>query len=471
MKIRNFLTNTIFLAALVFTACEQEPPEEGPEIEVSGAADFAKIGKYTSHPLSGNYRLTADVTLTAWTPLGSASRPFTGTFNGGGHTITITSGSGGFFDTLDDAVVRNLAVDVTAEKTGGSVGGITAFVYNSLIESCRAVVNFTLTGNAHNNSAGGIAGMMGNYSTVRGCTASGTITLTAPLSGEDDANTFMVYAGGIAGYSGSPGLAGSNESGCLIERSSWEGTVSATSSFPYAGGVVGYNYSGAVLRRCRAEGSVTATGGHLPYAGGVAGYNSRLDGETGTPSTIEDCYSTATVTAVSRSKAALAGGVAGANAAGALISRCYATGAVTARVAGDGTENLGGSIGVMIAANAGGIAGAQYVTGEFNKPPTISACAALNAQVKGEDSAEAGGASWNVYRIAGAGSPAEQDTGVFTKNIAWSGMTLDNHTGEIAAGKDGEECVAKPAQSAYTVLEWNFNSVWRMGDDGLPALR
>jgi hypothetical protein len=353
------------------------------------------------------------------------------------------------------------------------MGGIASFADSSLIEGCRAVVSLTLTGNAHNNSAGGIVGMMGNRSTVRGCTASGTITLTAPLTGETDSTTLMVYAGGIAGYSGSPGKAGSNESGCLIEGSSWTGgAVSATSSFPYSGGVVGYNYSGAAVRRCSAAGTVMATGGNLPYAGGVAGYNSRLDGTTGTPSTIEDCYSAAAVTAVSYSKAALACGVAGANAAGALITRCYATGAVTARVAGNGTEKLGGSVGVKLAASTGGIAGAQYVTGEFSKRPTISACAALNASISGEDSAA--GAVWNVYRIAGAGHPAEQDTGLFTNNIAYSGMTVTNHTGEVAAdaaGKDGADtATATPAESAYTALGWDFSGVWRMSG-GYPVLR
>ncbi|MDR2795510.1 MAG: hypothetical protein LBB47_02215, partial [Spirochaetaceae bacterium] len=340
------------------------------------------------------------------------------------------------------------------------------------IENCTARVTFTLTSNSHNNSAGGIVGTMGGNSTVRGCTASGAITLTAPLTGEGDSSTFMVYAGGIAGYSGTPGLPGSNESGCLIEGSNWtSGTVSVESAYPYAGGVVGYNYSGAAVRRCWSSGTVRATGGNLPYAGGVAGYNSRIDGGVkGTPSTIADCYSTAAVTAVSSSRAALAGGVAGANAAGALIARCYATGAVTARVNGAGTDNLGGSVGVMVAANAGGIAGAQYVTGERNTRPTIERCAALNSSITGEDSST--GAVWNIYRIAGAGTPGN-DTGVFTNNTARTGMNIPHHASSVASdanGKDGADCEQKPVQAAYTALGWDFGGVWRMSN-GYPVLR
>jgi hypothetical protein len=473
----NYFSNrapALIAFCLVFCACEQQPPETPPEIELGGTADFAKIGKYATRPLSGNYRLTANITVASWTPPGSG-RPFTGTFNGAGHTVTITGGANGLFDTLSGATVRNLNVDVRAAKTGGSLGGVAAYATGSLIENCTARVTFTLTSNSHNNSAGGIVGTMGGNSTVRGCTASGAITLTAPLTGEGDSSTFMVYAGGIAGYSGTPGLAGSNESGCLIEGSSWTGgTVSVESAYPYAGGVVGYNYSGAAVRRCWSSGAVRAAGGNLPYAGGVAGYNSRIDGVKGTPSTIADCYSTAAVTAVSSSRAALAGGVAGANAAGAVISRCYATGAVTAQVNGAGTNNLGGSVGVMVAANAGGIAGAQYVTGERNTRPTIEHCAALNVSITGVDSSDPpSGAVWNIYRIAGAGSPAGEDTGVFTNNTAWSGMVITNHASSVASdanGKDGADCGQKPAQTAYTALGWDFGGVWRMSG-GYPVLR
>jgi hypothetical protein len=184
-------------------------------------------------------------------------------------------------------------------------------------------------------------------------------------------------------------------------------------------------------------------------------------------SLIENCYSTAAVTAESSSKAALAGGIAGANAKQALISKCYARGAVTAKVAGSGGSDTGGSTGVMIAANAGGIAGAQYV----EKYPTIQYCAALNQSVGGEDSTS--DAAWNVYRIAGAGFPSDQDTGRFVNNIAYSGMTIaPAHTVASAAnGKDGADTGNKPAQSAYTGMGWDFTTVWQMNSDGYPVLR
>jgi hypothetical protein len=461
----------------LFTGCEQgaggqeldetSMPRTPPAgaIAIGSAADLAKIGKVAGYPLNKPYKLTADITVANWEPLNQQT-PFKGAFYGEGKTITITSGAGGLFDQMEDAKVYDLHVVVTA--AGGSMGGIAGFMERSVIENCTAVVTLAVAGTNHNVSAGGIVGMMGSFSTVRDCAAQGTITLTGTGADSEGAG-LMVYAGGIAGYSGTPGLAGDGESGCVITGSRWtDGSVTAVSGYPYAGGVVGYNYTGAKVERCWAAGTVKAVGAYLPYAGGVAGYNSRVGKTTGTRATVENCYSTAAVAAVSTSKSALAGGVAGANAAGALISKCYATGAVSITVAGSGTDNTGNSTGVMIAANAGGIAGAQYVA-DTGHNPTIAACAALSPHITGIDSA-ASGAVWNIYRIAGAGTPGS-DTGVFAGNIAYSGMVIPHHAGSVAsnaAGRDGADCAEKPVQSAYA--GWDFSAVWTMSG-GYPVLR
>jgi hypothetical protein len=479
------------LGALVFcAACEQEPPDTGegagapllepsvtpPEdsILIGSEADLKNIGS-AGYPLNGNYALTADLTLDGWTPI-CQTNPFTGAFYGQNHTITITNGSGGIFAFMGvssaktRALARDLRLNITAVRTGGSIGGITGSAVRSRIENCAVEAVLTLTGTDHNAAAGGIIGTMGDHSIVSGCTASGTITLESGL----DAG-FMVYSGGIAGYSGTPGLAGDGESGCVIEKSRWTGSaVTAQGGYPYAGGVVGYNYTGAKVSRCSSQGAVTARGGNLPYAGGVAGYNSGYVNGKGTPSTIENCYSTAAVLADSSSKAALAGGVAGANAKGALISKCYAAGAVTARVAGSGAADFGGSIGPPAAASAGGIAGAQYY---FEKSPAIEYCAALNSSVNGEDTAT--GAVWNTFRVAGAGAPDNDNTTTarvyYRNNIAYSGMSVPRHAAswnKTAAGRDGADCAAKPGQQVFKNMGWDFDGggVWTMSGE-YPALR
>ena len=457
----------------LFLSCEQPAGAGGGEdagisASIADATDMLKIGVDADFPLNGRYTLGADITVSGWTPIGTSKKPFTGRLDGGGHTITITGGSGGVFGTIRGATVRNLKVKVTAEAacapgTGAQVGGIAGNASRSTIDNCEAEVYLTVTAHAHNSSSGGIVGMMTDNTTVRYCSASGSVTLDSGMN-----EGLMVYAGGIAGYSGT-GMVGTGVSGCLISASRWDGAVAASGGYPYVGGITGYNYAGAGVTLCSSSGEVSVSGANLPYAGGIAGYNSAGSGQD-IATKVENCYSTAAVTAISTSKMALAGGVAGANACkNAVIAKCYARGAVSVTVAGNSEAGNGGSIGPLIAANAGGIAGAQYV----GESPEIKNCAALNTSIAGTDSAA--GAEWNIYRIAGEGASGENN-GKWTENIAYSAMPVTRGGASYSAdsdanGKDGADCPEKPPQSAYEALGWNFTAVWKMATDGYPALR
>jgi hypothetical protein len=459
------------VAALLFCACELTPFSgveiEPPSLQISRLADLESIGsKDKELPLSGRYILTTDITVENWEPL-AVTKPFSGVFDGAGHTITIVNGTGGLFNSIRGAAVRNLTVKITANAVSGNVGAIAGLAEQSVIENCTVAVTITLLGTAHNASAGGIVGTMGDFSTVRNCSASGNITLTTSEAGSEPSDSLMIYSGGIAGYSGTPGQAGDGESGCVITGSRWTGgSVRAIGGYPYVGGIVGYNYTGARVERCWATGMVTANGVYLPYAGGVAGYNSGFVMENPqVAALIENCYSTAYVTAVSKSKTALAGGIAGANARGAVISKCYARGDVTAQVNGSGGSDIGGTIGPIEAANAGGIAGAQYF---FMEIPVIEYCAALNSRVTGKDSGS--GAAWNIYRIAGAGAPGSEEV-IFRGNMASSAMNITSSSPDTGAdGKDGQDCEAKPGQPVFAGLGWDFSNVWKWSGE-YPALR
>jgi hypothetical protein len=261
------------------------------------------------------------------------------------------------------------------------------------------------------------------------------------------------FAGGIAGYSGG----GSKISKCRYTG----GTVLDTGSaneYPYAGGISGYNYSGAIIEECYSSGTVRAEGTFIPYSGGVAGYTS------GSSATVKNSYSTMTVVAVSQGKIALAGGVTAATANTGKTSKCYALGTVSAIVNGQGNTGMG--LGIAAAANAGGISGSVY----FGEGSTVEYCAALNPSVSGTDSSS--GAAFNVYRVAGEGSGGSN---VWTNNIAWSGMTLKAGDADVSVNAgadtvDGADCAAKPEQTVYEGLGWDFNTVWKMGGEGYPVL-
>jgi hypothetical protein len=401
------------------------------------------------YELAADIVTATDTTVTDdWKALGTSIAPFMGAFDGNGHTITIT-GSGGLFAYTKNATIWDLTIagTITAEGAVVQAGGIAGNAAWTHITNCHSTAIVTVTGSGHNSSAGGIVGNMRDRSMVASCTASGTITLKSESAGQ----SLMIYAGGLVGYAGT-GANGDGTSGCLIVKSSFSATVKATGGYPYAGGLLGYNYAKAWVAESSASGAVTAEGENLPYAGGLVGYNSRA-------ALISDSYSTATVNATAESKQALAGGVAGANGANGIITRCYATGAVTATIKGDGTDDMGGSLGVPAAANAGGIAGAVYF-----EAPALENCAALNSAVSAVDSASDG--TLKAYRIAG------KVDGALTNNIAYRGMTVTGgtQTDQTANGQDGADTDAKPASGVFQTLGWDFVSVWEMAGD-YPTLR
>jgi hypothetical protein len=403
------------------------------------------------------YELDDDITLTDWTALGSSIAPFMGALDGKDHTITIT-GSGGLFAYTKNATIWDLNIEgeIAAEGTVVMAGGIAGNAAWTHITNCHSTASVSVTGSGHNTSAGGIVGNMRDRSMVASCTSSGDVTLDCDTAGQ----SLMVYAGGLVGYSGT-GANGEGTSACLIVKSSSSADVTATGGYPYAGGLLGYNYAKAWVAESFSSGTVTAEGENLPYAGGVVGYNSRN-------AQISDSYSRATVEAAAASKQALAGGVAGANGANGIITRCYATGEVTATIQGDGTDDMGGSLGVPAAASAGGIAGASYY-----EAPEIKNCAALNSNVTAADTASGG--TLNPYRIAG------RVDGTLTNNIAYSGMTLT--TGETTrtlteddkggAKQDGADTTEKPAQSVFqSTLGWDFTNTWQMDSiSGYPIFK
>ena len=132
-----------------------------------------------------------------WTPIGkytndSNKTPYTGTFDGKGHSIKglyVNSASDtcvGLFGYLEDAAVRNLTVDGYVQGSGAA-GGIAGYVLNAAIENCS---NYCSVFGGSNRNSGGIAGINYNSATIIDCYNVGTIR-------DSDA---VERRGGIAGY-------------------------------------------------------------------------------------------------------------------------------------------------------------------------------------------------------------------------------------------------------------------------------
>lgn len=220
---------------------------------LKAVADIANNGN-----LGINITLTENINLTDmdWTPIGiDYNHQYTGTFNGGGHTITgltVTGsdqyvglfghiGSGG---TVKDVTLEEVKIESNNDMS--AVGGVAGRSYGTL-ENCSV---------SGSGSGSGIAGGVVGYQSggfLTGCSSSATVN-----------------AGGVAG-----GVAGLTDSGATLTACYATGDVtleSINSGGNFVGGVVGSNTS-CTLKACYAWGSVTGSGSGTIYVGGVTGTN------------------------------------------------------------------------------------------------------------------------------------------------------------------------------------------------------
>ena len=207
-----------------------------------------------------NITLTADIDLTGkdWTPIGTSfSNKYTGTFDGGGHTIkglTVTTndqfvglfGSIGYAGTVKNVMMED--VQITSNRSSGFAGGVAGYS-DGTIENCS--VSGSVSGTVY---VGGVVGAQWGGS-ITGCSSSATVKGT-------------VDVGGVAGQT--------NSSATLTAcYATGNVTIEINPEKNIAGGsLVGMN-AGSSLLACYATGNVTSTGSSTGYMhiGGFLGNN------------------------------------------------------------------------------------------------------------------------------------------------------------------------------------------------------
>lgn len=222
---------------------------------LKAVADIANNGN-----LGINITLTENINLTDmdWAPIGiDYNHQYTGTFNGGGHTITGLTVTGsneyaGLFGRIGSGgTVKNVVlegVQITSDNSLGYAGGIAGWSFKGKIE------NSSVSGSVSGNSiAGAVVGtQLGGA--ITGCSSSATVK-------------GVTFAGGIAGETNS----GASLTACYatgdvtVEN---DGTSNAL-----AGGVVGYNGGSSTLTACYAAGNVSGKGSGTIHVGGAVGKN------------------------------------------------------------------------------------------------------------------------------------------------------------------------------------------------------
>ena len=241
------------------------------------AADVANSGDTDINIILDN---DIDLSGIDWTPIGTESRPYTGNFDGGGHTITglkiDKSGTDyvGLIGCLGSGgKVQNVTLTNISVSGANCVGGIAGQNYGT-VENCS--VNGTVTGKGFTDT-GGIAGS--NYGTISGCSAEGTVTGSVNVGGIAGGSYLGVIIDGchstaaVSGISSVGGVLGNLGNNSFLMACYSTGNVTATITYGYAhvGGVVGINGQGTVTACYHATGEITSSVGDR--IGGIAGCN------------------------------------------------------------------------------------------------------------------------------------------------------------------------------------------------------
>lgn len=228
-------------------------------------------------------KLTSDITLSgSWTAIGTQENPFTGTFDGDGHSINnfVTA----YYDPLaalfghSSGTIQNLTVDTGNNYLfGGDYAAAICAVNRGTIQNCTskgyiygytdqtfvggiAAVNFGTIANCTNTAIVGCAGADSCAGGIAGVSAAGTVTNCTNTGGVSASDAYKqeteLCAGGIVGlnYQSS------------IERCTNSGTVYSDSPKGYTGGVVGLN--NGIVNNSLNSAKLTSAG----LNGGIAGY-------------------------------------------------------------------------------------------------------------------------------------------------------------------------------------------------------
>ncbi|MCQ2428226.1 MAG: hypothetical protein MJ137_07505 [Clostridia bacterium] len=415
---RKFIS--ILLVALMVVSLAAVSVSAADTVEVATAEQFASM------PADGNVKLTADITIDA-----SYAEAFTGTFDGNGHTVTV---SAPMFSTLTGATVSNLTINGKI-AVSGHAGAVAA--------SGSKVTLSNITNNADISSSkesGYVGGMIGSVTTGGGkADALETSTFTG-----------CVNNGTITGGAGTPRIGGMVGNSAKHQFSSFTNCVNnghitfvqaegqtALAGATYAGGLIGGIFHGSFVN-CLNTGDIDC-----PVKCDMGGIAGRL-----TPSTQQadhsvsfvNCTNKGTLTDVGRSVGGIFGyaGVSMKDGAHAVysIKNCVNLGNITNK----GTDGNG---------NAGGLAGYVY----------------------GQDLVE-GNAVYQYCTVEdsiNAGNVTLQNTGFASQFIGYTNTkntTIKNSLGSGKVTAEVENHAAVVALSSASVLDYQISGNKLVSNDG-----
>lgn len=352
---------------------------------------------------------------------------FSGSYNGGGYTITglsinrIAMDYIGLFGFVQDAEITNVSL-VAINFTGDDfIGGLAGYINGSNIQNCSTTG--TITGDQF---LGGLGGYINRSTDISNCTVEFTVTGTK-------------YIGGFVGESFSSGRI----SFCQVNAT----IVSNYGGFSsdVAGGFIGHKIGFGTISNCSADGLISSKGYEQ---GGFVGLH--VNG------IIEECHTLMNVT----NDLTFGGDIGGF--AGALspyvahgvtyygtINNCYARGNVNASNLTSNTGNYG----------VGGFVGSYETNGDNG----INNSYSTGSVIVSNDYSNVGGFCGVVSNVNNRGSGNFWD-------IDTSGWTTSSN----AAGETGKTTTEMKTKSIFTAAGWDFTGgIWDINsvvNSGYPFL-
>ena len=278
--------------------------------DLAWLADFVNNGMISSFATRANngvnFVLKADIDLDnmPWTPIGTESNNFVGTFDGNGHSI------------------KNLNIVVETAKEGKAFMGFFGYAKNATIKNVvfeNAYVNVACLDIDHSQGhIGAVAGSLEGTSTIENVTVKGDITVYATQTA-NGASRVAVIAGGnafgdvimknvhVVANEGSSLIANNNVgalAGQLQGKMYFENcssNINVTANKFFAGGLVGIAAGDSYIKNCHTTGNVSVVAGREGRhndeyrVGGIAG--GWADGKTKV-FTLEGCTYTGAISGV-----------------------------------------------------------------------------------------------------------------------------------------------------------------------------
>ena len=249
--------------------------------------------------LNGNYVLTQDITLSdnEWTPIGTSDRPFTGTLDGGGHTIKgLTVGNGAndnkaFFGFTKDATVTNIGFTSAVVKGHNQAAIVVAQAKSSTLSNIY--VSGVVTGRDH---VGTIAGDARDNTTITNCVSTAAALSTehqgGGIAGWTNNSTFsynIAYGAVTAPINGAGGITG------MVDNSGKTEYTSNISAAPYIKGADGktHGINGWCSDNCSNTGSNNLSWANTVY---YVGGNEKKATDITEPSNGSGIHGTVTAT-------------------------------------------------------------------------------------------------------------------------------------------------------------------------------